>query len=83
MLNIIIINLTVLFSHYYKHWKIIERNLGKNGGPLMTDSVIATILEGEGYHTFRGPRPIAWDQIFLMLTGNVAKYVHTLAAVYY
>ena len=46
----------------------------------MTDSVIATILEGEGYHTFRGP---AWDQIFLMLTGNVAKYVHTLAAVYY
>ena len=46
----------------------------------MTDSAVATILEGEGYHTFRGPRPIAWDQIYLMLTGNVAKYVHTLAA---
>ena len=30
----------------------------------MTDSVVGSILEGEGYHTFRGPRPIAWDQIY-------------------
>ena len=33
----------------------------------MTDSAVATIPEGEGYHTFRGPCPIVWDQIYLMM----------------
>ena len=31
-------------------------------GVLMTDSGVATIPEGTGYHAFRGPRPVAWDQ---------------------
>ncbi len=28
----------------------------------MTDCGITTNLEGLGYHAFRGPRPVAWDQ---------------------
>ena len=31
---------------------------------------------GEGYHTFRGPRPIAWDQIYSDANWECCKVVH-------
>ena len=44
---------------------LIGGELIKMAGP-MTESGLATILEGVGYHAFRGPRPVAR----VMLTGN-------------
>ncbi len=51
----------------------------------MTDCGITTILEGLGYHAFRGPRPVAWDQnlIILMLTGNAKLCIYMLIFPYH
>ena len=45
----------------------------RNGGPDegMWNSYY---LEGMGYECIRGPRPVAWDQITLMLTGVQITY---------
>ena len=41
---------------------------------LMKECGIATIWRAWATNAFRGPRPVAWDQITLMLTGVQITY---------